>query len=257
MPTLSRILHQAVLDWDTTGLVDGEAAHRVLYSSCKEHAGIELEVLVQEHFVGRGALQQLLSESDDQAVLVTAIPISAEGAQQRTGKTFLIVSLPQAIYLVDSHAHHPFSAVPSGMLRACVKSTCTSKRATVLCDWIWEDSGFLMELQCDRQFVDVTAFRNKAVRAQNAVSCEGPASSQDAASSSGISTPAPPCHEAYTHGAAVPVACQRAAAGLDVSSAALGVPARAVRLPAPVVQRQHRTREELWVWGFQAVHVCL
>ena len=70
----------------------------------------------------REALQQMLSKSDVQAVLVTAIPRNAEGEeQQRTGKTFLIVSLPNAIYLMDSHVHHPFNAVPSGMLRACVK----------------------------------------------------------------------------------------------------------------------------------------
>ena len=212
MPTLERVLLQAVRDWDNTGLVDGEAAHTVLASSCAE---VELEVLVQEHFVARGALQQMLSESDV-AVLVTAIPSSAQGeAQQRTGKTFLIVSLPEAIYLVDSHAHHPFDAVPSGMLRACIKSTCAPKRAQVLCDWIWDDTGFLMELHCDRQLVDITAFRNKAVRSQvdatTAVSCAGAASSQRQGGAAG------------RHGGVVPLARQRAPAGLDASSARLGV----------------------------------
>ena len=212
MPALKALLIQAVRDWDTTGLVDGAEAHTVLTSSCE---GAELEVLVQEHFVARAALQQMLSESDVKAVLVTAIPMSAEGeAQQRTGKTFLIVSLPKAIYLVDSHSHHPFKAVPSGMLRACLKSTCASKRAHVLCDWIWDDNGFLMELQCDRQLVDITAFRNKAAGAPS-VSGNGAASSQEAASSPGSCRP-------VRQGGAVPVSCLRAVAGQDASSAAVG-----------------------------------
>jgi hypothetical protein len=183
-------LIEAVRDWDTTGLVEGAEAHTVLFSNCE---GMELKVFVQEHFVERQALQHILSKFDVQAVLVTAIPLSAQGeAQQRTGKTFLIVSLPTAIFLVDSHSHHPFKALPSGMLRACVKSTCYSQRAQVLCEWIWDDHGFLMELQCDRQLVDITAFSNKA-----AVSSEFAACSTGSCSS-------------VLQGGAVPVSGQRA-----------------------------------------------
>jgi hypothetical protein len=114
--------------------------------------------------VARAELQHMLSEYENRVVLVTAIPISAEGeAQQRTGKTFLIASLRNAIYLLDSHTHHPFDPLAKpDMLRACVASTCASKRAQVLCDWIWGDRGFLMELQCDRHLVDITVLR-KAV----------------------------------------------------------------------------------------------
>ena len=151
--------------------------------------------------MARAELQQMLSEYENRVVLVTAIPISAEGeAQQRTGKTFLIASLRNAIYLLDSHTHHPFDPLAKpGMLRACVASTCAcaSKRAQVLCDWIWDDRGFLMELQCDRHLVDITVLR-KAV-------CPS-VSSQRA-----------------QQGMAVAVACQGASAGLGISSDALGV----------------------------------
>ena len=190
-------LLQAVSDWDNTGLVDGAAAHTVLASCCKEQGGVELDVLVEGQFVARADLQQMLSEYENRVVLVTAIPISAEGeAQQRTGKTFLIASLRNAIYLLDSHTHHPFDPLAKpGMLRACVASTCASKRAQVLCDWIWDDRGFLMELQCDRHLVDITVLR-KAV-------CPS-VSSQRA-----------------QQGMAVAVACQGASAVLGISSDAL------------------------------------
>ena len=216
--------------------MDGEQAFTTLVSICKEeYAGVELEVLAQEHFVTREALQQMLSKSDVQAVLVTAIPRNAEGEeQQRTGKTFLIVSLPNAIYLMDSHVHHPFNAVPSGMLRACVKGTRKSKRAEVLCDWIWDDSGLLMELHCDRNYVDITAFRNTAEAAPaNAMSgaCgEVAASSQGgkaAHSRQGASNDGSPELAVASertavscHGAAASTPCARGAAGLRTSSGA-------------------------------------
>ena len=88
MPALKALLLQAVRDWDKTGLVDGQAAHAVLASSCKEHAGVQLEVLVQEHFVARGALQHMLSESDVEAALVTAIPMRKEKRSKGQAKRF-------------------------------------------------------------------------------------------------------------------------------------------------------------------------
>ena len=236
MPALKALLHQAVCDWDKKRLVDGEQAHTTLVSTCKEeYAGVELEVLVQEQIVAREALRQMLSKSDVQAVLVTAIPRNADGKdQQRTGKTFVIVSLPNAIYLMDSHVHHPFNAAPSGMLRACVKGTGTSKRAEVLCEWIWDDSGLLMELQCNRNFVDITAFRNTAVPAPAsamrgvggdiAASSQGGNAANSRQEAPGDASPGLAVASERTavscHGAAASTPCARGTAGLRTSSGA-------------------------------------
>jgi hypothetical protein len=74
------------------------------------------------------------------------------------------------------------------MFRASVISKNTSERAEVLCEWIWQDNGFLTELCCNRSFVDVTVFRNTATAAgATSVVLEQSSFSQgSAASSQGI-----------------------------------------------------------------------
>ena len=182
MSALKKVLLKAVKDWDRLSLVDGAPAHRVLADCGSDREGFKLEIELQECFVSRSGLQELLCKIGDFAVLVTAIPNTEGDQQQRCGNTCVLLSLGDAVHLVDSHRRHPSGLQPAGMLRASVTSSRTTERAKVMCDWMWADDGFLSELRCNKEVVDVTVFRNK-MRTQarptnasaNAVPSQGPA----------------------------------------------------------------------------------
>ena len=211
MAALQTLLLQAVRDWDKTGLVDGAAAHTVLAGCCEKQKNMDVQVLMQERFVSRADLQDILSESGNIGVLVTAIPqaSSSEILQQRCGKTFVILSLTGAIYLVDSHAH---DSVPAGMLRASVKGTQFADRAKVMCDWIWSDRGLLVEINCNRDLVvDITVIKNPNPRPQ--ASAESVAASQSATSSQAVAS-----QGATGRSGHVPIASQGASVRQDAAS---------------------------------------
>ena len=141
----------------------------------------------------RSGLQQILSKTGDFAVLVTAIPHTDGEQQQRCGKTCVLLSLGDAVHLVDSHPRHPSDGQPAGMLRASVTSSHTSERAKVMCDWMWADDGFFKELRCNGTVVDATVFRNaapaKARPKDPSASAASSQSSARAASSPGVAGP--------------------------------------------------------------------
>ena len=193
MASLQKVLLQAVRDWDKKNLVDGAPACQVLRECSGDYTGFELEVKSQECFVDRSGLQQILSETGDFAVLVTAIPHTDGEQQQRCGKTSVLLSLGDAVHLVDSHPRHPSDGQPAGMLRASVTSSHTSERAKVMCDWMWADDGFFKELRCNGILVEATVFRNaapaKARPKDPSASAASSQSSARAASSPGAAGP--------------------------------------------------------------------
>ena len=133
MSSLQKLLLKAVQDWDRFNLVDGAPAHRVLEDCSDDRDGFELEIELQECFVSRSGLQELLSKTGDFAVLVTAIPHTDAPEQQRCGKTCVLLSLADAVHLVDSHPRHPPDGQPAGMLRASVASSRTTERSKAMC----------------------------------------------------------------------------------------------------------------------------
>ena len=163
MSSLQELLLKAVRDWDRTNLVDGAPAHQVLLDCSRESSGFELDIEVQERFVSRCGLLDILatSGSGDFAILLTAIPETDGEHQQKCGKTCALFSLRDAVHLVDSHPRHPCGGGPAGMLHAYVEDSQVDLRSKVLCDWIWANDGFLKELRCNFDFVDITVFRNK------------------------------------------------------------------------------------------------
>ena len=163
MSSLKKLLLQAVRDWDAKRLVDGAPAHETL---ALEHAAFSQECAIsldeEQCILSRSGVQDALCQDASFAVLLTAIPSTHGGRQQQCGKTFAILALADAIHLVDSHPHCPSGDQLKGMLRATVKSTKLRERARKLCDWMWADDGFLKELHCSTDFVEITRLRMTA-----------------------------------------------------------------------------------------------
>lgn len=163
MQAIQELLAGCVREWDATGSPEGADPAGTLQDTVGG-VGATLHIKVSEAVFDKMGFQTALAQCPGEAgMLVTAIPRSEGAARQAMlGNTFLIVSVPSGVHVVDSHAHKVTGQSQRGTLHAWARSSALSQpgaRAKAVADWIWGDGGLLCELNCDHRFVTSTVFQ--------------------------------------------------------------------------------------------------
>ena len=153
MDNIRKLLLQSVRYWDMHGTADGSRVLDIVQKIAQSRK-IAIHINQGERVCDNAALQQVLSEAASPcAMLITAVPNSVQQATW-VGNTFLLLVLQSDIVVVDSHAHH--RSCPAGAVRAIFRG---DARQRACMRWMWDDAhGLLQSINCQRNFVDVTAF---------------------------------------------------------------------------------------------------
>ena len=139
--------------WDAIGHITGQRAIEVLEVVASKK-GVQICIDAKEAVVTHEVLTAMISEvARPCAVLVTALPVSAESSSGWSGNTFLMVAFTWGMLLVDTHAHsghHLQGAVLAKVVGQAKPS------AQVMCDWILGKGGLLFEMGCRTELVDAS-----------------------------------------------------------------------------------------------------
>jgi hypothetical protein len=157
MPLVQDLLLKVVRLWDMRKMADGQFAVNTLREVAADK-GCVLDLPYVERVMTQSDFQRMLmSESPPFAALVTAWPLSAGEKDVVVGNTFVVVSLDDGMYVVDSHRHSTAEGT-HGTVIAHISGGESDAAAECTTRWLWGPCGLLEQLGCRLDMVDVTGF---------------------------------------------------------------------------------------------------